>query len=200
MGERYILCSFLHWLTFKTLLTGSVDPLIHTSAAIPILDSALLPLLPVRLRLSFLDHLEQWKAETGRQATDTVTGKVQTAWRLSLLFKDYHPSVLYMYVAFPFHEEEAHTELELRLHLHEPRPSRVEQDIHNVRAGRLAPLYSISLIMSTTSRGHLPVCLTVTTLGGVCQDVGQSHLALCSLHLQPSVSTVYADSHTFAHD
>ena len=118
--------------------------MIHTSAAIPILDSALLPLLPVRLRLSFLDHLEQWKAEMGWQATDTVTGKVQTTWRgmLSLLFKDYHPSVLYMYVAFPFQEEEAHTELELRLHLHEPRPSRIEQDIHNVRAGRSAPLHS----------------------------------------------------------
>ena len=91
-------------LTFKTLLTGSVDPMIHTSAAISILDSALLPLLPVRLRLSFLDHLEQWKAETGQQATDTVTGKVQTAWSgmLSLLFKDYHPSVFVHVRCFPF--------------------------------------------------------------------------------------------------
>ena len=34
-------------------------------------------------------------------------------------------------------EEELNTELDLRLHLHEPRPSRIEQDIHNVRVTEL---------------------------------------------------------------
>ena len=31
--------------------------------------------------------------------------------------------------------EELNSELDLRLHLHEPRASRAEQDVHNVRAG-----------------------------------------------------------------
>ena len=37
----------------------------------------------------------------------------------------------------PFYQqiEETNNELDLRLHLHEPRPSRAEKDVHDVRLG-----------------------------------------------------------------
>lgn len=36
-----------------------------------------LPVLPVSLRASFLDHLEQWRSEMIRTAEEMVEGKVR---------------------------------------------------------------------------------------------------------------------------
>ena len=40
-----------------------------------------LPFLPVSLRASFLDHLEQWRSEMIRVAEEMVEGKVSLIYR-----------------------------------------------------------------------------------------------------------------------
>lgn len=61
------------------------------------------------IRMEFLEHLEEWKIQAKDRANSVVAAKV----------------------------EELNSELDLRLHLHEPRASRAEQDVHNVRAAEL---------------------------------------------------------------
>ncbi|XP_041370743.1 coiled-coil domain-containing protein 180-like [Gigantopelta aegis] len=62
-----------------------------------------------RMRLNFLNHLEEWKEEAMERAHSVVVAKC----------------------------EELNSELDLRLHLHQPRPRRAEFDVHNVRAAEL---------------------------------------------------------------
>ncbi|XP_041481342.1 coiled-coil domain-containing protein 180-like isoform X1 [Lytechinus variegatus] len=61
------------------------------------------------MRMSFLEHLEEWKVYAVERAHSVVAAKT----------------------------EELKSELDLRLHLHEPRSQRTELDIHNVRAAEL---------------------------------------------------------------
>ncbi|XP_030854046.1 coiled-coil domain-containing protein 180-like isoform X3 [Strongylocentrotus purpuratus] len=61
------------------------------------------------MRMSFLEHLEEWMIYAVQRAHSVVAAKT----------------------------EELKSELDLRLHLHEPRSHRTELDIHNVRAAEL---------------------------------------------------------------
>ena len=63
------------------------------------------------MRIEFLEHLEVWKVKAIDLANDLVKAK----------------------------KEEIDSELDLRLHIHQPRASRIEMDIHNVRAGERMP-------------------------------------------------------------
>ena len=51
---------------------------IHTCTLISLLPP---PFLPVSLRASFLDHLEQWRSEMIRTAEEMVEGKVRLIHR-----------------------------------------------------------------------------------------------------------------------
>ena len=57
--------------------------------------------------MNFLNHLDTWREITLQSAKDHSKDKV----------------------------EELSSELDLRLHLHEPRATRIEMDVRNVRAG-----------------------------------------------------------------
>uniref|UniRef100_H2Z2Y9 DUF4455 domain-containing protein n=1 Tax=Ciona savignyi TaxID=51511 RepID=H2Z2Y9_CIOSA len=61
------------------------------------------------VRMSFLNHLEQWKERANKNAENTCKNK----------------------------QEELLSELDLRLHLHDPRSKRIEIDVRNVRAAEL---------------------------------------------------------------
>ncbi|CAG5119622.1 unnamed protein product, partial [Candidula unifasciata] len=61
------------------------------------------------IRMNFLEHLEDWCQQALVRANTVVVTK----------------------------SEELNGELDLRLHLHQPRPRRIELDIHNVRAAEL---------------------------------------------------------------
>ncbi|KAK3730052.1 hypothetical protein QZH41_009552, partial [Actinostola sp. cb2023] len=61
------------------------------------------------IRMEFLEHLEKWKDQALEHSNSVVSAKM----------------------------EELNSELDLRLHLHEPRASRAEQDVHNVRAAEV---------------------------------------------------------------
>ncbi|XP_077986671.1 coiled-coil domain-containing protein 180-like [Glandiceps talaboti] len=73
------------------------------------IDNALLIELRKIMRMSFLEHLEDWVVQATERANSVVAAKC----------------------------EELNSELELRLHLHGPRARRAELDIHNVRAAEL---------------------------------------------------------------
>ncbi|EDV27523.1 uncharacterized protein TRIADDRAFT_53285 [Trichoplax adhaerens] len=61
------------------------------------------------VRKTFLEHMMAWREQAMERANNVVTSKVK----------------------------ELDSELELRLHLHGPRTSRIEYDVHNVRASEL---------------------------------------------------------------
>jgi len=62
-----------------------------------------------RVRMNFLNHLEQWQERSVQTAEDAAQSK----------------------------QEELASELDLRLHLHAPRAKRIEVDVRNVRAGEV---------------------------------------------------------------
>ncbi|XP_046845150.1 coiled-coil domain-containing protein 180-like [Xenia sp. Carnegie-2017] len=74
-----------------------------------IIQDELILELRQQLRVQFLESLEKWKIDAMERANSIVAAKA----------------------------EELNSELDLRLHLHKPRPSRAEQDVHNVRAAEL---------------------------------------------------------------
>ncbi|KAJ8300120.1 hypothetical protein KUTeg_021639 [Tegillarca granosa] len=62
-----------------------------------------------KIRINFLNHLEEWTDQAMQRADSVVIAKC----------------------------EELNSELDLRLHLHKPRARRAEYDVHNVRAAEL---------------------------------------------------------------
>uniref|UniRef100_F6XA93 DUF4456 domain-containing protein n=1 Tax=Ciona intestinalis TaxID=7719 RepID=F6XA93_CIOIN len=66
-------------------------------------------ILSKNVRMSFLNHLEQWKEVAHQNSEVTCKNK----------------------------QEELVSELDLRLHLHDPRSKRIEMDVRNVRAAEL---------------------------------------------------------------
>ncbi|XP_056009695.1 coiled-coil domain-containing protein 180-like isoform X3 [Ostrea edulis] len=62
-----------------------------------------------KIRMNFLNHMEQWDIQASERAESVVIAKC----------------------------EELNSELELRFHLHKPRARRAELDVHNVRAAEL---------------------------------------------------------------
>ncbi|XP_074627275.1 coiled-coil domain-containing protein 180-like [Acropora palmata] len=101
--------------TCATFLTDKQDELEDYDTAMPsyieaiVITDELFLDLRKQIRLSFLEHLEDWKIQALDRADSVVAAKV----------------------------EELNSELDLRLHLHEPRAARAEQDVHNVRAAEL---------------------------------------------------------------
>ncbi|XP_015765794.1 PREDICTED: uncharacterized protein LOC107344618 [Acropora digitifera] len=101
--------------TCATFLTDKQDELEDDDTAMPsyieaiVITDELFLDLRKQIRLSFLEHLEDWKIQAVDRADSVVAAKV----------------------------EELNSELDLRLHLHEPRAARAEQDVHNVRAAEL---------------------------------------------------------------
>ena len=69
------------------------------------------------VRISFLNHLHEWKQRTMQSAHSQVRDK----------------------------SEELASELDLRLHLHAPRSRRIEIDVKNVRAGEQERVYKACL-------------------------------------------------------
>ncbi|KAK3086983.1 hypothetical protein FSP39_000010 [Pinctada imbricata] len=73
------------------------------------LEDGLLIDVKKKIRLNFLNHLEEWTDQATQRAESVVVAKC----------------------------EELNSELELRYHLHKPRSRRAELDVHNVRAAEL---------------------------------------------------------------
>nr|XP_022322518.1 coiled-coil domain-containing protein 180-like isoform X5 [Crassostrea virginica] len=72
-------------------------------------DEAVLTEVKKKIRMNFLNHLEEWHVQATERAESVVIAKC----------------------------EELNSELELRFHLHKPRARRAELDVHNVRAAEL---------------------------------------------------------------
>ncbi|XP_046582645.1 coiled-coil domain-containing protein 180-like [Haliotis rubra] len=73
------------------------------------ISSSLLIEIRKKMRMSFLNHLEDWMTQAAERASSVVVAKC----------------------------EELNSELDLRLHLHQPRARRAEFDVHNVRGAEL---------------------------------------------------------------
>ncbi|XP_071097132.1 coiled-coil domain-containing protein 180-like [Haliotis cracherodii] len=73
------------------------------------IPSSLLIEVRKKVRMNFLNHLEDWMTQAAERASSVVVAKC----------------------------EELNSELDLRLHLHQPRARRAEFDVHNVRAAEL---------------------------------------------------------------
>ncbi|XP_065931470.1 coiled-coil domain-containing protein 180 isoform X4 [Magallana gigas] len=72
-------------------------------------EEAILIEVKKRIRMNFLNHMEEWHVQASDRAESVVIAKC----------------------------EELNSELELRFHLHKPRARRAELDVHNVRAAEL---------------------------------------------------------------
>ncbi|XP_061169622.1 coiled-coil domain-containing protein 180-like isoform X3 [Saccostrea echinata] len=72
-------------------------------------DEAILIDVKKKIRMNFLNHMEEWHVQASERAESVVIAKC----------------------------EELNSELELRFHLHKPRARRAELDVHNVRAAEL---------------------------------------------------------------